>query len=208
MPNPNIICIEGPDGVGKSTRIAHLKQVFEGRMDVLFTKEPGGSILDLRRLLFAHPEFSPLTQMNVAMVDRLLHINDKIIPALRENKKIVVDRFFPSTKVYNAPSHDAFLVEMYKKWLAELPPEGIPQTFIYLTCAPEVAKQRALSGEVNHFDIVDLEVFEARRAAYEECFTTPGLLPEGCAVKRVDTSGSIEESNLGVEQIVRECFGW
>ena len=43
------ITMEGPDGSGKSTQIAYLKEYFDMRgIDTIFTREPGGTPIGVR----------------------------------------------------------------------------------------------------------------------------------------------------------------
>lgn len=91
------VAIDGPDGVGKSRIVSELNSVLKDTgYDVLITKEvttgPIGALI-------RDQEFSGLILAHLVAADRLYHIDHIIIPALREGKIVISDRYVASSYV-------------------------------------------------------------------------------------------------------------
>lgn len=98
------IALDGIDGCGKSTQCIKLAEHFGslGRK-VLLTREPGGTEIgaELRaRLLSSKYDLEPESEMMLFFVDRLEHLQKKVIPALNEGMVVISDRFTASTYAY------------------------------------------------------------------------------------------------------------
>jgi dTMP kinase len=97
------ISLEGPEGAGKSTLAAALKQRLEEKgVSVVLTREPGdgpvgGAIRDI--LLHGRVE-DPLTELFLFLADRCQHVLHVIRPALAAGKLVLSDRYGDSTVVY------------------------------------------------------------------------------------------------------------
>jgi len=99
-----LITFEGIDGSGKSTQISLLNEWFESlKIDKLNIREPGGNnISELIRtiLLDKKNKINSLSEMLLFLAARSQLTEDVIIPALREDKFVICDRFIDSTIVY------------------------------------------------------------------------------------------------------------
>lgn len=99
------ISMEGPDGSGKSTQIALLKEYLENEgYDVLITREPGGNRISeaIREIILnkEYEEMSPVTEMMLYASARAQLIAQVIGPAIDEGKAVISDRFIDSSLVY------------------------------------------------------------------------------------------------------------
>lgn len=99
------ITLEGGEGAGKTTQIAHLARELEGRgLKCLLTREPGGTGLGRRiRELLLNPEnagMAPQAELLLYMADRAEHIHRVIKPALEDGRIVICDRFCDATIVY------------------------------------------------------------------------------------------------------------
>lgn len=99
------ISMEGPDGSGKSTQIALLKEYLENEgYDVLITREPGGNRISeaIREIILnkEYEEMSPITEMMLYASARAQLIAQVIGPAIDEGKAVISDRFIDSSLVY------------------------------------------------------------------------------------------------------------
>jgi dTMP kinase len=99
------ITFEGMEGCGKSTQAALLKDyLLNLKYDVLLTREPGGPRIseDIRKLLLdpENMEMLPVTEVLLYMASRSQHTGEWIIPALKEGKVVISDRFTDSTLAY------------------------------------------------------------------------------------------------------------
>lgn len=99
------ISIEGPDGSGKSTQIKNIKEYFEKiNREIVFTREPGGTVIGekIREIILnkEHGEMSDKAEALLYAAARAQHVEEKIMPALREGKIVICDRFVDSSIVY------------------------------------------------------------------------------------------------------------
>ncbi|MBR6403116.1 MAG: dTMP kinase [Eubacterium sp.] len=99
------ITMEGPDGSGKSTQIALLKEYLESEgYDVLITREPGGTTISeaIRGIILNknYTEMSPVTEMLLYASARAQLIAEVIGPVLDRGGAVISDRFVDSSLVY------------------------------------------------------------------------------------------------------------
>ena len=100
------ISFEGSEGSGKTTQIDLLASRLEREgYDVIVTREPGGTALgeEIRHLL-KHAEsgraMTPEAELLLFAASRAQLVREVILPALRDGKIIICDRFLDSTTVY------------------------------------------------------------------------------------------------------------
>jgi dTMP kinase len=96
---------EGVEGCGKSTHVALLSQALQVQGHrVVATREPGGtSIGQTLRQILLHSSTTPLakgTELLLMLADRTQHVQDVILPGLRDGKVVISDRFVDSTVAY------------------------------------------------------------------------------------------------------------
>lgn len=100
-----LITFEGIEGCGKSTQAKLLHEFFlaNGR-DAVLTREPGwGHMGNLIRALILDErelELDPVAELCLFCADRAQHVKDFIVPALKDGKLVICDRYFDSTVVY------------------------------------------------------------------------------------------------------------
>ncbi|HTZ17804.1 MAG TPA: dTMP kinase [Dissulfurispiraceae bacterium] len=99
------ISLEGIEGTGKSTQAAMLaERLSDAGFDVLLTREPGGTVIGNRirdiLLLPDHGEMSFVTELLLYNAARSQLLAEKILPALKEGKIVITDRFSDSTFAY------------------------------------------------------------------------------------------------------------
>jgi len=105
MSNGKFITLEGGEGAGKSTCMPLIEeQLKRAGHDVLLTREPGGTELAERiRELLLTPTDAPIhedTELLLMFAARAQHINEKILPALRQGKFVLCDLFTDATYAY------------------------------------------------------------------------------------------------------------
>ena len=132
---PFFIVFEGVEGCGKSHQskklIINLKR--KG-VNSLLTREPGGtrSAESIRNLILKdyfnkgkNEKFDKYTDTLLYLAARNEHIKNKIIPALKEKKIVVCDRFIDSTlayQVYGKKVNKLFIDNIHKLILRGLKP--------------------------------------------------------------------------------------
>ncbi len=99
------ITLEGPDGSGKTTiATAIVKKLEEQGWEVVHTREPGGvRIAEEIRNVILDPENTEMDVKTEALLyaaSRRQHLTEKVIPALRENKVVLCERFLDSSLAY------------------------------------------------------------------------------------------------------------
>ncbi len=96
---------EGIDGSGKTTQMHRLAaRLEEAGHEVLETYEPGGTPIgtQVRRILLdaANQELCPTAELLLYFACRAQNVEQWIIPALRQGKIVLSDRFTDSSLVY------------------------------------------------------------------------------------------------------------
>ena len=98
------VVIEGGEGTGKDTQIDLLKEKFAGREDVVFTREPGGTIVGekIREVLLAKGSgpISVETELLLFLAARAQIVREIVAPALCAGKMVISNRFGLSTAAY------------------------------------------------------------------------------------------------------------
>jgi dTMP kinase len=165
------ITMEGGEGVGKSTNIAFLQQQLRERgVDLLVTREPGGSKLgeSLRQLLLdvRDEAVDPMAELLMMFAARAQHISLRIEPALAAGHWVLCDRFTDATYAYQcggrgiARSAVATLEELVQ---AELRPDCTLLLDAPVNTGMARARER---GELDRFEQEELVFFERVRATY------------------------------------------
>ena len=140
-----LIVIEGIDGSGKSTLARNLAHALEKHNHSVFlTREPGGSALGkkLRDILQTQPvPITPVAEFLLFAADRAQHFNDKIVPALKENKIVISDRMGDSSLVYQGFGRgiDKDMINTVNNWAMQ---NIKSDKTIYLHISPEQAHER------------------------------------------------------------------
>lgn len=98
------ITFEGPDGCGKSTITSLVYENIKDKYDVIKTREPGGTeISEKIRELILDVNNSLITDRTEALLyaaARAQHVEEKIIPAVEEEKIVLCERFVLSSIAY------------------------------------------------------------------------------------------------------------
>lgn len=106
-----LLVLEGIDGCGKTTQMAHLADwlptsgLMPSTARLIQTREPGGTALGqaLRELLLHPPEAAgpePVAELLLYAADRAQHVAQVIRPALQRGDWVLSDRFTGSTMAY------------------------------------------------------------------------------------------------------------
>ncbi len=103
------ITFEGPDGSGKTTQLRHLAEWFRKQgAEPLLLRQPGGTALgeQIRSILLdsqseqALGSIAPLAELALMFADRAQQIEQCILPALREGRVVLCDRYTDSSEAY------------------------------------------------------------------------------------------------------------
>jgi dTMP kinase len=99
------ISFEGGEGAGKSTLVQKIyEECLKREKSVLLTRAPGGTMTGelIRHLLLHHDEkdISSRCELFLFLADRAQHVQQVILPALKDHKIVLCDRFNDSTVAY------------------------------------------------------------------------------------------------------------
>jgi dTMP kinase len=160
MNNYNFITFEGVEGCGKSTQAKKLQQFFiNNNIDVLLTREPGGTILGekIRNILLDENNImSSKTELLLNFASRIEHIAQKIKPAINNKQKVICDRFFDSTFAYQGHAMGLDLLQI--KQLQEIAIDDFAPDITFLIDVPiEVAFDRIKNRiDNNKYEAMDM----------------------------------------------------
>ncbi len=163
------ISFEGIEGSGKSTLLENLKKYYLKKdLEVLFTKEPGGTELGkvIRNILLDPKSLiSSEAELLLLMADRIEHVTTIINPNLKKNKMIFCDRYIDSTIAYQGKGRN--LSEDKVKKLINVLNLPIPDLTILLDLPVEDGLLRANKrNELDRFEKEDINFHESIRKSY------------------------------------------
>lgn len=100
-----LITFEGIEGSGKSTQIKLVAEyLIEKRVSLIVTQEPSGTDIGRKigSILFnrEHNNMCAETEMFLFCAARAQHVREVIMPALKQNKIVLCDRFSDATYAY------------------------------------------------------------------------------------------------------------
>ncbi|MBD3273397.1 dTMP kinase [Candidatus Dependentiae bacterium] len=160
-----LIALEGIDGAGKSLLAQNLyKDLSKKNIDVLLTKQPGGTHLGkkLRKILHEKKEHvSDLAEFLLFAADRAQHFEQIIIPALKEGKIIISDRLSDSSLAYQGYGRnlDKEKIKVVNNWIMQ---NKEPDIIFYIEIDTKTAHQRIFERNQN------LTSFEKEKAEFWE----------------------------------------
>jgi dTMP kinase len=143
------LVFEGIDGCGKTTQKDLLADFLSQKgYPVETTREPGGTLLgELIRELVLSPKYQeifPLTETLLYLADRAQHVGQKIIPALRDGRIVISERYTDSTLAYQG--YGRGLDQAMLNQLNNLATQGLKPHFTFLlNIPPEIARIRLVS---------------------------------------------------------------
>lgn len=157
------VSIDGPDGVGKSTVIDRLKNIYR---DAVFVHEPGTTDFgkSMRQLLLNGDHnlctFSEIMLFTACFIET----SEKVIkPALGDGKLVIADRWYYSTAAYQIYANKYFEMTKYIGKFIHAFNISIPDHSILLTAPFHVLSQRlekrnaATCNKVDNFEGRDLD---------------------------------------------------
>lgn len=171
MDTGKFITIEGIEGVGKSSNIAHLTRAIEQRgHTVLTTREPGGTPMAerIRELVAEHGDeaMPDIAELLLVFASRALHVNNVILPALAAGTWVICDRFTDSSRAYQGggrglPQEN---INLLADWVHG---DLRPDLTILLDAPVETGMNRAgLRGSPDRFEVEKSAFFARARETY------------------------------------------
>ncbi|PYI50259.1 dTMP kinase [Paenibacillus flagellatus] len=167
------ITVEGGEGAGKTSAIRHMEQALRNNgLEVVVTREPGGIAIaeQIREVILdrRNVEMDGRTEALLYAAARRQHLAQKIVPALREGKAVLCDRFVDSSLAYQGYARGLGIDEVFA--INRFAIDGtMPDLTLFLDVSPQVGLARIHANrdrEVNRLDLEALAFHEKVRAGY------------------------------------------
>lgn len=166
------ITFEGPEGSGKTTMIQMVAEALKDTHQVVVTREPGGIPISekIRDILLANDnEMDARTEALLFAAARRQHLVEKVVPALREGKVVLCDRFIDSSLAYQGYARGLGVDDIMQinRFAIE---NWMPDLTIYLKLPAEAGLKRIQENNrtSNRLDEEDLDFHEEVVSGYNE----------------------------------------
>ncbi len=195
------IVLDGPDGCGKTTQTKLLAQ-WLGRQgaDVATFRDPGATAIGekIRRILLnpEHIAMSTATEVLLYMAARVQLWQEKIAPALEDNKCVVLDRWLSSTCAYQGYA-GGFGIKQVIKLATDSLIMPWPDLTIILDVDLETSANR-LSGRPDRMEAKPRQYHQKVREGFIE------LVNQQKNFLIVDAAGDIETVQKKILQLISE----
>ncbi|MFS8254215.1 dTMP kinase [Staphylococcus hominis] len=184
------ITFEGPEGSGKTTVLNQINKLLSENYNVISTREPGGVSTgeEIRNILLDGENIDIRTEALLFAASRREHLVEKVIPALKNNKVVLCDRYIDSSLAYQGHARGIGIEEVKK--INEFAINGLyPDLTIYLDIDAEVGRKRILKNQRSQ-NRLDKETLTFHQKVIEGYKTLIKTNPE--RFKVVDATQSIE----------------
>ncbi len=201
------ITLEGIEGAGKSTHLDFIAEYFtQSGKQLVITREPGGTKLGeaIRTTLLStdyQNKISENTELLLMFATRAQHIDEVILPALKNGQVVICDRFTDSSFAYQGGGRGIELmkIERLRDWVQE----GLSPDLTLLFDLPvEQGLERAgKRGKADRFESEKLDFFQAVRDCYLDLAKS-----EPKRIHTIDASHSIKEIQDDIKVILSSRF--
>ena len=184
------ITFEGPEGSGKTTVLNQINKLLSENYNVISTREPGGVSTgeEIRNILLDGENIDIRTEALLFAASRREHLVEKVIPALKNNKVVLCDRYIDSSLAYQGHSRGIGIEEVKK--INEFAINGLyPDLTIYLDIDAEVGRERILKNQRSQ-NRLDKETLTFHQKVIEGYKTLIKTNPE--RFKVIDATQNIE----------------
>lgn len=190
-----LITLEGIDGAGKTTQCRRIVSWLRERgLEVVATREPGGSARGERLRELLALEWLPESELLLLFSARWDHLKERILPALARGAFVVCDRFLDSSYAYQGFGRGIPLERL--DWLSSWLAPRRPDLTFWLDLPVEEALSR-LSGREERSLFEEPLFLERVREGYRWLWRRA---PE--RIVRIDASRRPEEVSREIEGVL------
>lgn len=200
------VTFEGGEGSGKSSCLAKVaKDLQNAGYEVVITREPGGTPISeqIRNVILdkANTDMDPMTEALLYAASRRQHLVQKILPALREGKIVLCDRYLDSSLAYQGGARGLGIEKILA--LNQYAIDGqYPDLTLFFDLEPEVGLERIEENSNREVNRLDLEKLSFHHKVRDSFLKLMGMFPDRYV--RIDASKSREEvENSALEQIIK-----
>ncbi len=198
------ITFEGCEGSGKSTQLRLLKEYLQKNgIDAIFAREPGGTDIGEKiRAVILDKNNEKLSDSCEALLyasARAQLVDEVILPSIKQNKLIVLDRYIDSSFAYQAYARGLGFdfVEQINSYAIK---NCLPSLTIFLNIDPERAFLR--KGGVDTTDRVELAGLDFHKRVYGGYLELLDKYPE--RIKAIDCSGSVYQTHQKIINVLKD----
>ena len=134
------VCIEGLDGCGKTTQAKLLVEKLQRSYGAMYTAEPSeGKVGDFIRksILYGEKRSTSLAEALLFAADRVEHVENEVLPALRQGKLVISDRYIYSSLAYQGAAG------LSLEWIQSINQYALrPELAIFIDVDPRAVMQR------------------------------------------------------------------
>ncbi len=195
-----LITFEGIDGSGKTTQINLLADLLEKKgHSTLKLREPGSNpvsekIRDI--LLDKNMQMSPLTELFLFEAARAELVENKIIPALKAGKTVLLDRFYDSTTAYQGCGRNLSMTDV--EICNSIASKGIkPDLTFFLDVSLKISQARFNKKNKDRIENAGNDFFAKVIQGFRDI-----ALREPERFHLIDASGGVEETHRRIAYIV------
>ncbi|ETY75238.1 dTMP kinase [Lactiplantibacillus fabifermentans] len=191
-----LVTFEGPDGAGKTSALNAIVTDLQAQLGdrLVVTREPGGNQISeaIRQIILDRKNtmMDDRTEALLYAAARRQHIVETILPALKQDKLVLCDRYIDSSIAYQGAGRGIGEQAVYD--MNQFATEGLtPDLTLYFDVDAEVGLQRIQThrqDEINRLDVEALSFHHKVQAAYLKLLAQ---YPD--RIKRLDASQPLEQ---------------
>jgi len=200
------VTFEGPDGSGKTTQIRLLADALNKQgFQVLQTREPGGTPISdqIRSLILSpeHQEMKDQTEVLLYAASRAQHVHEVILPALKQGKIVLCDRFIDASLAYQAYGLGIELESVIE--VNRFASSGLLPNRTYLLDVPVEISQSRLNRREEGLDRIEQKGRDYHQRVREGFHQIYKENPERICL--IEAEGNVEDIALRIQT---DFFSW
>jgi dTMP kinase len=134
------VCIEGLDGCGKTTQAKLLVKRLRKSHNAVYTAEPSRGKIGAfirKSCLYSEKRLSSVVEALLFAADRVEHVENEVLPALRQGRLVVSDRYVYSSIAYQGAAG------LSLEWIEKINEHALrPDFAVFIDVDPKIVMQR------------------------------------------------------------------